>query len=238
MASSSNNQLCPDWVFLNLSNVHVAKDRDWFTSYTPFESTLASLYGGSNMRILGIGTVHIPVKQTPNSTSTTLWRLEDVLHVPDFVCNALGAPLVDKYGYTFIWGGDKTSKGTIRNDLDQQIAYFLAKRPLYVLAIEAPEGKQLGPPVIVEGKNWMINCRWEDTERKKWEDYRDAQKNEAVDAREDGVNSGYTDAEKDFAKQHWGSEYKFLTVHGLSIYKEEDREQGRIILRTLISNEE
>ena len=52
---------------------------------------------------------------------------------------------------------------------------------------------------------------------------------------ESGAN-GYNGEEKAFIKKHFKSEYNFLLTHGLSIYKDEDREEGRAILRALMQN--
>jgi len=47
----------------------------------------------------------------------------------------------------------------------------------------------------------------------------------------------YTEAEKNWLKKHHGNEFKFLQTMGLSIYKEEDREEGRTILRGFMKND-
>jgi hypothetical protein len=47
-----------------------------------------------------------------------------------------------------------------------------------------------------------------------------------------------TKLEKDYLAKHWGGEYKFLMMYELSIYKEEDREEGRRILRAFMSDTE
>ena len=43
----------------------------------------------------------------------------------------------------------------------------------------------------------------------------------------------YTDSEKQYVKDNHKSEYHFLKDHGLNIYKEDHREEGRAILRTM-----
>jgi hypothetical protein len=43
----------------------------------------------------------------------------------------------------------------------------------------------------------------------------------------------YSSEEKRYVKDNWGSEYHVLRNHGLSIYKDEDREEGRSIVRAL-----
>ena len=47
-----------------------------------------------------------------------------------------------------------------------------------------------------------------------------------------------TEDEKRFLKANFGGEFHFLRQHGLSIYKEEDRDEGRTILRALMAQDE
>ena len=44
--------------------------------------------------------------------------------------------------------------------------------------------------------------------------------------------------EKEWLKANYKDEYHFLQQHGLSIYKEEDRQEGREIVRTLMAAED
>ncbi|KAH6687750.1 hypothetical protein F5X68DRAFT_261113 [Plectosphaerella plurivora] len=44
-----------------------------------------------------------------------------------------------------------------------------------------------------------------------------------------------TEAEREWLKKHYGNEFHFLGSYGLSIYKDDDREEGRRILRGLMS---
>ena len=45
-------------------------------------------------------------------------------------------------------------------------------------------------------------------------------------------------AEKQWLKDKFGGEFKFLRDYGLSIYKEEDREEGRQIMRDMMEADE
>jgi hypothetical protein len=45
----------------------------------------------------------------------------------------------------------------------------------------------------------------------------------------------YTDAEKAWLKKNYKDEYHFLQQNGLSIYKDEDREDGRALGRSLMA---
>lgn len=43
-----------------------------------------------------------------------------------------------------------------------------------------------------------------------------------------------TTEQRDWLKQNWGNEFKFLQAYGLSICKDEDRLEGREIMRAFI----
>ena len=97
-----------DWVFARSSNVHIASDRDWFSSYTPFSSYVYDYHPlfppGEPMIVLGIGTVMLDVRVragTPNSEASShcLLGLKNVLHVPSFIVNVVGAPILDNYNF-------------------------------------------------------------------------------------------------------------------------------------------
>jgi hypothetical protein len=48
----------------------------------------------------------------------------------------------------------------------------------------------------------------------------------------------YTAAEKQWLKDEWRDEYHFLRAYRLSIYKDEDREEGRAIVRAYIREDD
>ncbi|KAJ8107559.1 hypothetical protein OPT61_g8779 [Boeremia exigua] len=129
--TNSNAPVCPDWVFLNNSNVHVAKDRGWFKTYTPFDSALQhSIFTSpGDLPVLGIGSVEIPTKRSPNRSgvsSHASLHLKQVLHVPGFICNVIGSPLYDSEGYDVVIGGrGPTSRGVIK-DRDDKLGGAMA----------------------------------------------------------------------------------------------------------------
>ena len=47
----------------------------------------------------------------------------------------------------------------------------------------------------------------------------------------------YNDEEKAFLKENFKDEFHFLQMYGLSIYKEEDRDEGKEILQGLMMGE-
>jgi hypothetical protein len=53
-----------------------------------------------------------------------------------------------------------------------------------------------------------------------------------------GVNTPpYTTAEKNWLNVHWGGEFQFLQAYQLSIYDEDDREEGRRIVRAFMAQD-
>lgn len=105
--------------------------------------------------MLGIGTAKIPVRATPKSTVTTYLELKNVLHVPGAGCNVIGQPIFENGNVAHVCCEDD-SMGSIVNSNREQLAYFHPNRPLFVLAAEAPEGKQLSRAVVVKGACWSL----------------------------------------------------------------------------------
>ncbi|OAL46159.1 hypothetical protein IQ07DRAFT_478719, partial [Pyrenochaeta sp. DS3sAY3a] len=235
--------VCPDWVFLNNSNVNVATDRGWFKTYTPFTSTVndsSPIFASSSaLPVLGIGTVEIYTKRSPNLSGISSHGsllLAEVLHVPGFICNAIGQPMWDLDDYGVTTGGSRgKSKGAITNSQGKNMAYFDPSRPLFVLKVRAdPKGPKLGPPVLQHGTMYALGCQWSETEVQKWQKFK--AENGLINPKPElasvvNKNPPYTQDEKAFLKKHFRSEYHFLNQHGLHINKEEDRAEGRLILR-------
>jgi hypothetical protein len=193
----------------------VAKDRGWFTEYTPFQSQI------NGMEVKGVGTVVIPTRcsltHSGPSAHATL-RLTDVLHVPSVLCNILGMP--QNCGYSLAL----TPEGIYGPDR-QLTACFEPNRPLFILTLsEPPVGPEVGPKVIVYGMLHRIGARWTKDEWAEWKEFQRA------------LHKGdepLTAEEKQFLKEHYRGEYHFLLTHGLKIHDEDDRKEGRKILRTL-----
>ncbi len=103
-----------DWVYSNGSNVHVAKHLDWFTSYTPFTTSLAKgTFDSECPSVLGVGDVSIPVKidvKRKGRGSHGTLQLRDVLYVPGALCNIIGMPSNVHFNWTSI--GEVPSKLT------------------------------------------------------------------------------------------------------------------------------
>lgn len=93
-----------DWVWSFDSNAHVATHRDWFTKFTPLTSQITSTHDNTTYSVEGIGTVEIEVRRIignaakrnvgPKNSKVTL---NEVLYVPDFICNVMGDPVRKDY---------------------------------------------------------------------------------------------------------------------------------------------
>ena len=53
-----------------------------------------------------------------------------------------------------------------------------------------------------------------------------------------GLSQRYTAEEKAWLKKHFGGEFRFLRQYNLSIYDEEERDEGRGIVRALMRGEQ
>ncbi|KAF2095018.1 hypothetical protein NA57DRAFT_79508 [Rhizodiscina lignyota] len=158
--------MSPDWVFSNTSNVSVAKNRAWFTTYTSF-------------------TTHI------------------------------GHPYFD----------NSDMAGPIEDHEGRIAAHFDEKKTLLCLKLSGPPvGLVTSPSLFLKetrdpGNVYTIGAYWPDSERARWE---------AV--------KPYTSEEKAWLKEHYGGEYHFLQEQDLSMHKDEDREEGRSLARSIMAN--
>ena len=161
----SSAPVSPDWVFSSGSNVSVAKDRGWFTSYTPFTSQLSSVVG-AGVAVVGIGNVEIPVELGSNQDGRQhgTIRISDVLHAPDGICNILGnGDFTDLYNVRF------GSRSVTDRD-GRTAAYLDDSKTLFCLKLSAPPvGPITTPSLFLKGRpnpdHFIINADWPDSER-------------------------------------------------------------------------
>ena len=85
--SNGSSQRCWDWILVGGTN-HYAKNRASFSTY---RRVLCQV---GNMRVLGIGTVNLQVVRGPEDTRTNTLVLENVLHIPEAICNGIS---IDQY---------------------------------------------------------------------------------------------------------------------------------------------
>ncbi|KAL9622608.1 MAG: hypothetical protein Q9160_003105 [Pyrenula sp. 1 TL-2023] len=205
----------------------VAKDRGWFTNYVLFESSLGSLYiRGQNMKVEGVGSVELPTKRKLQGSGAELHstlKLAEVLHVPSAICNIIGEPMHDEYASV------KVGRGIF--DMDgRRIACFDPSRPLSQIKLSGPPvGPEVGPRALQHDVGYLINVQWSNRERQRWEAYQ---------ASVLSSKAAYTDEERAWLKNHYGGEFHFLLSYGLKMHDDEDREDGRAILRALMQQDD
>ncbi|KAF3065653.1 hypothetical protein CFAM422_009504 [Trichoderma lentiforme] len=226
--------LSADWVYSNNSNVHICNDRRWFTEFTPFKSVTSS---GA---VEGVGTVSLPVKRDPDMRGPQahhLLRLTNVLYTPSSDINILGEPLFEIASRLTLRSTPK-SRGTLVGEDGNPIAFFSPNAPLYCLRLSGPPvGPRLARTKLEPNGIYAMPVGWDDSERARWN--RRGQPDEAeIRPRQWAGQQPYTAKEKAWLKEHYQGEYKFLMSYGLSIYDEEDREEGRAIMRAMVSPDE
>ena len=80
-------EVCNDWIFSSASNVHVAIDKSVFTTYVPFKSHVLTVADQRAIPVKGIGSVELRIRKQPGARESHTIRLENVLHVPHWLCN-------------------------------------------------------------------------------------------------------------------------------------------------------
>lgn len=180
-------------------------------------------FAGGKSQIVGVGTVELPIDPPPGfvrEDSPRILRLTTVLHAPSILCNIIGRPIMDDYKISY---ESQSTKGFIMDRDGQRVAYFDPCRPL-------SQVKLRNPPSGYYALNHMdfhsIQALWSDAEREKWH------------AHQNIPGESFSLPEKMWLKKRFGNEFSFLRQFGMSIYKDENRERSRIILRTLMQADE
>ncbi|RYC78982.1 hypothetical protein BFJ63_vAg18142, partial [Fusarium oxysporum f. sp. narcissi] len=192
----------------------VAKDRSWFgDDYVSLNSAINSMTG-TLIEVIGIGTVDLPTKASPNRNgprSHGTLRLRNVLHAPSIICNIIGSPVLDDYHVVTLVSG--TSSGSIHRLSDsRRIAYFMpapqAARFFQVRLSGPPVGPKVGPPPFDPSTKYLLRVEWPDSERKKHD-------NAQLLLLDKDIDEGPLRAnENAWVKKHYGDEFKFLQAHG------------------------
>lgn len=194
----------------------------------------------------GVGTVDLPVKRAPHRGGRHahyVLRLENVIYVPGLGLNILGDLREDKWQYE----ESSARNGQDAAILDQrgrQVCFMrkIGSRKLPLVRLSKPPRGPVTAPTRFDGRSvyHCIRFIWPEPERIRFEK-RQAAVAAVVQKVEPGIDPGrgdYTKEEKAWLKKHWGNEHKFLQAYGLSIYKEDEREEGRALVRDLLQPDE
>ncbi|QDS72593.1 hypothetical protein FKW77_001383 [Venturia effusa] len=187
-------------------------------------------------QVVGVGTVKIKTKRSRdhnNHEPSATLTLNHVLHVPSSICNIIGHPEHFREEYQVVIHFAHGFRGSIESRDGHQIAFFDPDQQLDCPKVsEAPFGYHLGPHVWKENTYYTINALWPDSEQGRYA---------ALLAQRTGTSESaapLSQNERAWLRKHCGSEYHLLRMYGLSIYKEDDREEGRRIMRALMEDDD
>ena len=215
-----------DWILSTASNAHLANHRAWFVTYKPFRSQASGVIGGT-LAIEGIGDVELRVKK-PNPKArpsySIVW-LKDVLYSPEAITNQVSVSrLHGSYGIDMSADGGVITKENVPiGVIDSPLLWKLR------LSGQAPNHTSLDSNGL-----YSLSFLWPEEERARWERAKAADLNSEPSSRV----PPYTDEEKAWLKQNWQGEFRFLRAHLLHIDKEEDRAEGRRIVRAMMNQSE
>jgi hypothetical protein len=153
-----------------------------------------------------------------------------------------------------IVGGSGNSDGAIKDAQGRSVAYFVPNKRFFQVQLSGPPvGPIVGPSAFKKDTDYLINVRWSSDEKARWQTFKhglsDSTKCPTSTDHSTGLSSKkvkldstqqnplYTLEEKRWLKVHYGDEFHFLQAYGLSIYKDEDREEGRVIMRGFMAEE-
>lgn len=216
-----------DWEVSNNSNIHVANDRNWFTTFTPFKTYYGYLADGSPLEVEGVGIVEIQVKRYnskhKNKPNYTTIQMHNVLYVPSLLYNICGHPEHITY-YTSL---APSNTGRVLKTMEGRRIGLIDQPRWDRLRLRGQNAKQtsLRPEV-----NYFINAIWPDSERQRWLEY-----SEDIPSEYKG-NTPYTTKEKAWLKRSYGNEWRFLRAFGLR-YNKKERAEGRAIVRGIMEDE-
>ncbi|KAF2997779.1 hypothetical protein E8E14_002463 [Neopestalotiopsis sp. 37M] len=257
---------CTNWESRRVTSEFdsICNDKRWFKTLELFPThVLQVTFTTPKIQAEGVGSVDLPVKRAPHQSGRQahhVLRLENVIYVPGLELNILGG---DDNLRQHIWEYDESSarhKGQDAAIVDHQrggqVCFMrkvgFHKLPLVQLS-QPPRGPVTAPTRFDERSVYhCIHFVWPEPERIRFEK-RQAAVAAVSQKLEPGIDPGigtgsalsadpgrgdYTTKEKAWLKKHWGNEHKFLQAYGLSIYKEDEREEGRALVRDLVQPDE
>jgi hypothetical protein len=168
-----------DWVFSTATNAHIAKHREWFTSYTPFPTEVESVLGDA-VAAHGVGKVAlecvIPSDTESSGEKSKKITLHNVLYIPTYPCNILGIGSEDHFAATIGPHG-----GMLREKGAGPVCGLLDKVVLWKLRLK---GQPAGMTSLDRNANYMVSSTWPEEEEKRWKAY---QQSQAVVSRPQGA---------------------------------------------------
>ncbi|KAL2260049.1 hypothetical protein VTK26DRAFT_6078 [Humicola hyalothermophila] len=234
---AATSGLCPDWVLASGSNVHVARNRAWFFH----------VYVVPDLRDL---TYHVE----PAGSSRHWRRSPPSQTVPEALWprSSRHASSTERPPRAYLRALDTAAK---TRQLPHRMADGSDTLSIaasgFLSSVGLLSALLLALPCWSQGTSYVINAYWPDSEHQRWASALagrlglDHSTNREVsdggkgkDKAEAAPSAPYTEEEKGWLKREWGGKFKFLTAHGLSIYKDKDRNEGRRMARAVIKVDE
>lgn len=255
-----------DWTISTASNAHIAAHRDWFTTFTPFETAIDSGHiANSIVPIHGIGDIQLPLELSTNlqpfSDDDTLITqnliLRNVLFAPGAPTNIIAFSLLARHHRCRLEKGVDVSEivdmGTRARVavVDNHVLYHLRLR-----------GQPLRRSCLDPRAPYSIRAMWPDEERLRWQRFQAVGHTSPVPTATSGeekvnvkepsspqqqqsqrASSGsvaplpLSEEEKRYLKLHWKTEFNFFREHGLRLMEAEDRAEGRQVLKCLMDRD-
>ncbi|XRM43947.1 hypothetical protein ABZX51_007103 [Aspergillus tubingensis] len=146
----SSQRICHDWMVVQ-GNVHYARDRAHFTTYRPVTAHLKNNIFNpmDELEVAGIGTVEIPVvRSLDNPFDTHTIVLENVLHIPEAVCNGFN-PL--------LFGSSMSCTETAWMGADREGRLMWVAMPFRGGSRLVLAGGLVGESEIIEGRYYTLS---------------------------------------------------------------------------------
>lgn len=211
-----------DWICSNISNVHVANNKDWFINFADFKTTYKHVYFSMpGTEVLGVGDVELKLVKSASPSGKKTFNtivLKDVLYAPANIVNIFAA-CTQGFAIDF----------TNRKIVDASSGVTVGLEDVVKLPKLWLKGQPRGKTILDPANMYSISAEWSLEEQARWE----AHKQRTTS----GFTSRYNDDEKQWLKKNFGNEFKFLLQYELSIYKEEDRDEGQQIVKAMMANE-
>lgn len=165
---------CHDWIFSTASNFHVAIDRSSFKTYTEFKSYVLAVSDHRQITVKGVGTVELSLRTSPDSHDVHMITLENVLHVPSWVCNIFSDIYFPGKPFDHIWSDNgiqfmrKKDDGTLK-DWGYTTDFFGLER-LMVLG-----SKNARSPMMEDKERevFSVNVVWPQSQVDRWNAFGD-----------------------------------------------------------------
>lgn len=172
----SKQSQCYDWIFSSASNVHVAIDRGSFKDYVPFESYVLTVSEQRQVPVRGVGTVEVKIRRAEGSKEAHKVCLENVLHVPDWLCNIFSdIHFMPERDYEHTW--TQFGVNFFKRDADALRPWgftegFCGLDRLVLLKNHQSRSPMLEDP---DREVFSVSVTWSQGQRDKWNEFRSAQ---------------------------------------------------------------